>query len=186
MRETYAQNICNDKSCASARGDNCLWQPQSSCFRSRGRDPNSWSPFASKCLQAPTRQWSAMTLSKRCSNISVATPQMSCLSMPPANRQREPEGGVPQLSTVYVTLGLIVPSRPLRLVFTVIASILMNLSGKNMDVIGSEAAFPPAESGNTLAPELRQLSKVWGFSSTFFRWLGCFCWAVVIVCLSDP
>ena len=63
----------------------------------------------------------------------------------PANRQREPEGGVPQLSTVYVTVGLIVPSRPLHLVFTVIASILMNLSDRNVDVIGSEAAFPPAE-----------------------------------------
>lgn len=58
------------------------------------------------------------------------------------------------MSTVYVTLGLIVPSRPLHLVFTVIASILMNLSDRNVDVIGSEAAFPPAESGNMLAQEL--------------------------------
>ena len=89
--------------------------------------------------------------------------------MPPANRQGEPEGGVPQVSTVYVTLGLLVPPRPLHLVFTVIASILMNLSGRNVGVIGSEAAFPPAESGDTPAQELHQLSKVWGFSSTFFR-----------------
>ena len=89
--------------------------------------------------------------------------------MPPASRQGEPEGGVPQVSTVYVTLGLLVPPRPLHLVFTVITSILVNLSGRNVDVIGSEAAFPPAESGDTPAQELHQLSKVWGFSSTYFR-----------------
>ena len=40
-------------------------------------------------------------------------------------------------------------------------------------------AFLPAEIGDALAQELCQLEKVRGFSSTFFKWLRCFHWAVV-------
>lgn len=95
MRETYARNICDDKSCASTRGHNCPWQPQPSCYRPRGWDPNSLGPFVSKYLQAPTSLYAAVTPSKGA--VTFQWPPLGWVAchVTPADRQREPEGGVP-------------------------------------------------------------------------------------------
>lgn len=71
MREMYAQNICNNKTWAKAKGDNCPWQSQPSWYRPRGWDLNSPRPCVSKCLQAPSGSMLQRPLKTRHCDISV-------------------------------------------------------------------------------------------------------------------
>lgn len=90
--------------------------------------------------------------------------------MPPADGQREPEGGVPLgETTVFVSRDSnIVLLLPLHSLFTVIVSVLRNLSGS--DVMSSALMYFRQPRGDTLAQELCHPERRFlGFSSTFSR-----------------
>lgn len=93
-------------------------------------------PLCFQKSSCPAKFYTAVTLVTRHSDSSVASPQMS--PQPPCHLQtgKGSQGRLPvTVSTVSVTLQFTVLPLPLHLVFTATASILMNLSGNNVDVM---------------------------------------------------
>lgn len=142
MREMYAQNTWNPESHIKfARGGNChlttpAFLPQTQRLGSKFSRAFCFPVFTS-----------LLYITRHC-DISVAgLGCVPCPPTPPADRQGEPEGGVLRGEHCSCNTTVILSCLCLPLLFTVIASVLTNLSGNDVAIVGTHA-LRPAERGH--------------------------------------